>query len=63
MSANFQISKKYRETSGYQEMPLDLFTDVKKALHSWLITNDPEFRRNSDLSKARNKKTRETAHS
>ncbi len=46
-------------TCGFGEPSLDQFTDVKRALHNWLIRNSDDYRRNSELSRARNLKQKQ----
>ena len=45
--------EKYALTSGFGEPMLDHFKDVKRALNEWLLQNDDEYRRNSELRRER----------
>jgi len=56
---NFIKSRTYRETAGIAEPKLDLFTDVKRALHRWLLDNDSNYATASKLGSERNQRIKE----
>lgn len=51
---NPKLSDKYPTRCGVAERPMETFSDVDRAVTAYLRRNDPKYRRNSELSKARN---------
>ena len=47
-------SKKYAESSGIADLKLDHFSDVKRALHAWLMAKDRSYREISEAARDRN---------
>jgi hypothetical protein len=37
------VKNTFKTTCGIAEPTLDTFTDVKRALHKWLMANDPKY--------------------
>jgi hypothetical protein len=56
---NFAKSPAYKETAGVSEPKLDLFSDVKRALNSWLMDNDKQFAAASRMGTERNQRIKE----
>jgi len=53
--------EKYPMTCGYGEPCLDTFTDVKRALHRFLLEHDTGYQRNSESMRIRNAKQKPNA--
>jgi aspartate/methionine/tyrosine aminotransferase len=53
--------EKYPLTCGYGEPCLDTFTDVKRALHRFLLENNHEYQHNSESMRLRNAKQKTNA--